>query len=143
MSSGNTAESCCVEGVSERRVTQRYAGQMTFATDKLLAQHGLDRGKADAPWAQTELLVSLDDICAAFWDTAEGRAMRDQLDNHPVDKCAAVPRWQSMEQWPVDEGDTTRTLNWHDGRPRGRRCRDRRMQPTADSRMNNAWRTTV
>ena len=62
---------------------------MTFATDKLLAMKGIDRAKADAPWAQTELLVSLDDICAAFWETKDGRAMRDQLDNHPVDKCAA------------------------------------------------------
>ena len=64
-------------------------GQMTFATDKLLAIKGVDRAKADAPWAQTELLMSLDDICAAFWDTKEGRAMRDQLDNHPFDKCVA------------------------------------------------------
>ena len=45
---------------------------MTFATDKLLASKGVDRAKADAPWAQTELLVSLDEICGAFWDTKEG-----------------------------------------------------------------------
>ena len=33
------------------------AGQMTFATDKLLASKGVDRAKADAPWSHTELLV--------------------------------------------------------------------------------------
>ena len=33
------------------------AGQMTFATDKLLASKGVDRARADAPWSQTELLV--------------------------------------------------------------------------------------
>ena len=76
---------------------------MTFATDKLLAQHGLDRGKADAPWAQTELLVSLDDICAAFWDIKEGRAMRDQLDHHPVDKCArGTTASKARDAWLVD-----------------------------------------
>jgi hypothetical protein len=30
--------------------------------------------------------MSLDDMCAAFWDTKEGLAMRDQLDHHPFDK---------------------------------------------------------
>ena len=34
------------------------------------------------------LQMSLDEICSAFWDTKEGRSMRDQLDNHPFDKCA-------------------------------------------------------
>ena len=74
---------------------------MTFATDKLLAMRGAERGKADAPWAQTELLVSLDDICAAFWDTKEGRAMREQLADHPFDKCVPSHGRQCMVEWPV------------------------------------------
>ena len=30
--------------------------------------------------------MSLEDICAAFWETKDGLAMRDQLDKHPFDK---------------------------------------------------------
>ena len=41
-----------------------------------------------APWGQTDFLLSVDDIGAAFWKTEAGVGMRDQLDNHPFDKCA-------------------------------------------------------
>ena len=67
-----------------------HAGQLTFATPELLKGKGVNPADAaaTAPWAQTELLVSLDDITAAFWLTEDGAAMRDRLDHRPFDKCA-------------------------------------------------------
>ena len=65
------------------------AGQRLFATRHLLQQKGIDLtdGAQAVPWSQTDFLITLDDICAAFWATVHGLAMRDQLDNHPFNKC--------------------------------------------------------
>lgn len=71
------------------------AGQRFFASAKLLQQKGIDTtdGAQAEPWSQADFLLSLDDICAAFWTTEHGLAMRDQLDNYPFDKCARVSRF--------------------------------------------------
>lgn len=64
-------------------------GQLTFASAELLHAKWIDPKDTTqtAPWAQTELLLSLDDISAAFWKSQHGTTMQDELDNHPFDKC--------------------------------------------------------
>mmetsp|Transcript_4643 Transcript_4643/g.13342 ORF Transcript_4643/g.13342 Transcript_4643/m.13342 type:complete len:1521 (-) Transcript_4643:659-5221(-) len=75
-------------------------GQLTFATPQLRKSCGLQdlTGHASAADAITaefqaskELLVSVDEIGDAFWETERGRTMRDTLDNHPFDKSKGHP----------------------------------------------------
>jgi hypothetical protein len=51
----------------------------------------LDR-KGKAALSSGRLLVSCEEISAAFWDTQWGRAMRDELDHKPFRPCVpALP----------------------------------------------------
>ena len=68
-------------------LTRIVSGQFTFASPELLHQRGIDLKDATEPWSHAELLLSLDDISAAFWRSQHGTAMHDQLVNHPFDKC--------------------------------------------------------
>ncbi len=52
---------------------------------RIFLGHLLHLGHAQA---SKLLLVSVDEIGDAFWETERGRVMRDSLDNHPFDKCA-------------------------------------------------------
>ena len=50
----------------------------------------------------TLMQVSLEEMCGAFWDTEGGRAMRDQLDNHPFDKCARMNSYNKRTVAGID-----------------------------------------
>ncbi|KAK9907686.1 hypothetical protein WJX75_008105 [Coccomyxa subellipsoidea] len=95
-------------------------GQVLYASDELRQQRGLDR-KGKAALSSGRLLVSCEEISAAFWDTQWGRAMRDELDHKPfrpedghpaalTRKAFALTWWQAVgvlldRQWKLTVRD--------------------------------------
>ncbi len=63
---------------------------MLYASEELRRERGLDR-KGKAALGSGRLLVSCEEMSAAFWDTQWGRTMRDELDNKPFGPCALFP----------------------------------------------------
>ena len=70
-------------------------GQMIYASHALLEEHGITEADREFETLMKNppktLLVGIEDIRHAFWETEAGKAMMDQLENHPFDPARGNP----------------------------------------------------
>lgn len=70
-------------------------GQLLYASPALLSQHGLSESDRDFETIMRSppenLLVDVDSIKDAFWQTETGQAMKMQLEKHPFDRALGNP----------------------------------------------------
>ena len=66
------------------------AGQLLFASEKLREEKGVNN-HARQSLRSNQLLVPVEMIAAAFWETKWGKAMKHELDNEPFQPCALLP----------------------------------------------------
>jgi hypothetical protein len=83
-----------------------------FASAELRAAKGLDSKAKESLYAK-KMLVTVDEIAAAFWQTPWGHVMRDELDHKPFRRCR-TGELRDTSQEPFDTSKNwANFLPWH------------------------------
>lgn len=78
-------------------------GQLTYANPSLLEKHGLSEADRDFDTIMKsppkQLLVGINDIKDAFWETDNGKGIMMQLEEHPFDRAAGNPHSLARDEY--------------------------------------------
>lgn len=78
-------------------------GQLLYASSSLLAQHGLSEADKDFDKIMQsppqKLLVDVEHMKNAFWNTETGKGMMQQLEEHPFDRATGNPHSLARQEY--------------------------------------------